>query len=396
MVQADIGDGIRWVGVQNPDLRIFDVVMRTEWGTSYNSYLIQGSEKTAIIDPVKEQYALEQIAKIGAYCDPAQIDYIICNHTEPDHSGSLDKLLTIAPNATVVCSSVGATYLEAMLNHKFKVRTVKDGDTLSLGGKTLRFLSVPFLHWPDSIFTYAEEDRILFPCDMFGFHFSAERIFDDLTPLDGEMLASQKYYFDVIMSPFKKYVRNAIDKIRDLPIQVICPSHGPVLRQDPWGAVARYEAWAAEPAPVEPKRVFIGYVSCYGYTRLLAEEIYERCVRAGLNASLEELSELSAEEAAARITAADGVALGTPTVNRDALKPVWDVLTSLSPILCQGKPGVAFGSYGWSGEGVRFVAARMKDLGFQLQAQVSARFRPNAEELALAAQAGDALAKCCK
>lgn len=395
MVKPDICHKIHWIGVQNPDLRIFDVIMRTEWGTSYNSYLVQGSEKTAVIDTVKEQYALEHIAKIGNYCDPAKIDYIICNHTEPDHSGSLGKLLAIAPNATVVCSKAGASYLEAMLNRKFKVMTVKDGDSLSLGDKTLSFISAPFLHWPDSIFTYVREDNLLFTCDMFGFHFSAENIFDDLTPLDSEMLSAQKYYFDVILSPFRQEVLKATQKIKDLKISVICPSHGPVLRQNPWAAVKRYEEWAS---PIQkdnsPKKIFIGYVSCYGYTRQLAEKIYEQCIKRGLDVSIEDLSDLSPHEAAARINESDGVAIGSPTVNRDALKPVWDVLTSLTPILCKGKPGVAFGSFGWSGEGVKYVAARMKDLGFQLQAEVPARFQPNAQELALAAKAGEVLAQC--
>jgi flavorubredoxin len=200
---VEITKGIYWVGAQNPDLRVFDVIMRTEWGTSYNSYLVKGTEKTALIDSVKEQFSDEQVERISKVCDVKSIDYIICNHTEPDHSGALWKLLELAPGATVLCSKPASVFLRSIMNRDFSCRVVTDGDTLELGGKTLKFISAPFLHWPDSIFTYVTEDAVLFSGDVFGFHFSAENVFDDLTPLSDEMLKSQKYYFDVIMGLLK-------------------------------------------------------------------------------------------------------------------------------------------------------------------------------------------------
>ena len=225
-----IKDGIWWVGVQNPGLRVFDVIMRTEWGTSYNSYLIKGAEKTAVVDAVKEGFSEEQLDRISAVIDPKEIDYIICNHTEPDHSGALVKLMEAAPNAVVVCSRPAKMFIREIINRDFECMIAGDGVTIDLGGKTIEFISAPYLHWPDSIFTYVKEDAFLSSGDVFGFHFSAPNIFDDLTKLDANMIASQKYYFDVIMSPFKSYVLQAVEKIRNLKIDVIGPSHGPVLR----------------------------------------------------------------------------------------------------------------------------------------------------------------------
>ena len=255
-----ITDGIWWVGVQNPDLRIFDVIMRTEWGTSYNSYLIQGSEKIAVVDAVKQGFSEEQLERISAVVDPKKIDYIICNHTEPDHSGALVKLMDAAPNAVVVCSRPAKTFIKEIINRDFECIVAGDGVTLDLGNKTIEFISAPYLHWPDSIFTYVKEDAFLSSGDVFGFHYSAGQIFDDLTKLDANMIASQKYYFDVIMSPFKSYVLQAVEKIRNLKIDVIGPSHGPVLRQDPWGAVKRYENWSM-PTINDPKKIYIGYAT---------------------------------------------------------------------------------------------------------------------------------------
>lgn len=377
-----IKNGIHWIGVQNPDLRIFDVIMQTAWGTSYNSYLVCGKGKIAVIDLVKEQYGSEHIAKISELCDPSKIDYIICNHTEPDHSGSLRRILEIAPHATVVGSKVALRFLKDIVNEEFPSIAVGDGDTLDLGGKTLKFISAPYLHWPDSMFTYAVEDEVLFSGDVFGFHYAAEKVFDDLTPKNEELSKAQKYYFDVIMAPFKSYVKTAIQKIQGLNISVIGPSHGPVLRKDPKAAIARYQDWSSD-AQVNnhPKKIFIGYVSCYGYTRQLAEKICQVCIQNGLQVEVDDLSEIAPDLAVQKIHRADAIALGSPTLNRDVLKPVWDVLTSISAYTERGKKAVAFGSFGWSGEAVPYIAERLKNLGFQVVDSCAIRLRPSSEDL---------------
>ncbi len=392
MQPVTITRGVYWVGVQNPDLRVFDVIMRTDWGTSYNSYLVKGTEKTAVVDAVKDGFADEHIAKISAVCDVSSIDYIICNHTEPDHSGGLAKLLACAPNAVVLCSKPASVFLKNIINEKFECRVVEDSETVDLGGKTLRFISAPYLHWPDSMFTYVTEDAVLLSGDVFGFHFSAPNVFDDLTPLSDDMLKSQKYYFDVIMGPFSNYVLDAVKKTRGLHIDVIGPSHGPVLRAAPWDAVDRYEQWALDILAVnDPKKVYVGYVSCYGYTRALAQAIAGVAEKAGCDVEVEDVSGQDPAACAEKIHRADAVAIGSPTLNRDALKPVWDVLTSISPYIVKGKPAAVFGSFGWSGESIRYLSERLRAVGADVVGTCSAKLKPDDKELAEAEKLGRTL-----
>ncbi len=392
MEPVKIAGGIWWVGAQNPKLRVFDVIMRTDWGTSYNSYLIKGTEKTAVVDAVKEGFTDEQLERISAVCDISAIDYIICNHTEPDHSGGVKKLLEKAPDAVVLCSKPASVFLKNIVGDKFECKVVEDGETVELGGKTLRFISAPYLHWPDSMFTYVTEDAVLLSGDVFGFHFSAQNVFDDLTPLSDEMLKSQKYYFDVIMGPFKSYVLDAVKKVRGLHVDVIGPSHGPVLRKAPWDAVDRYEHWASDILAVNvPKKVYVGYVSCYGYTRALAEAIAEVAQQAGYDVELEDVSLADAAVCAEKIHKADAVAIGSPTLNRDALKPVWDVLTSLSTYIVKGKPAVVFGSFGWSGESIKYLSERLRAVGADVLGTCSAKLKPDDKELAEAEKLGKTL-----
>jgi flavorubredoxin len=389
---AEITKGIYWVGAQHPGLRVFDVIMRTEWGTSYISYLVRGTEKTAVVDSVKEQFSDELIERISQVCDVSSIDYIICNHTEPDHSGALWKLLELAPKATVVCSKPASVFLRNIMNRDFSCRVVTDGETLELGGKTLKFISAPFLHWPDSMFTYVTEDAVLFSGDVFGFHFAAENVFDDLTPLSAEMLESQKYYFDVIMGPFKNYVLDAVKKVRPLHIDAIGPSHGPVLRKAPKEAIDHYEQWASDILHVnDPKKVYIGYVSCYGYTKMLAETIYGVVSKAGYDVEIEDISLSDAASCAAKIHACNAFAIGSPTINRDALKPVWDVLTSLSTYVVKSKPAAVFGSFGWSGESIKFLGERLRDVGADVIGSCSAKLKPDDKEIAEAEKLGKQL-----
>ncbi|MEG0594954.1 MAG: FprA family A-type flavoprotein [Christensenella sp.] len=382
-----IKDGIWWVGVQNPALRVFDVIMETKWGTSYNSYLIQGNDKTAVVDAVKQGFSEEQLERISAITDPKKIDYIICNHTEPDHSGAVIKLMEAAPNAVVVCSRPAKMFIKEIINRDFECIIAGDGVTLDLGGKTIECISAPYLHWPDSIFTYVKEDAFLSTGDVFGFHYSAEHIFDDLTKLDNNMIASQRYYFDVIMSPFKSYVLEAIEKIRNLKIDVIGPSHGPVLRQDPWGAVKRYENWSM-PTINDPKKIYIGYVTCYGYTAKLAEKLYDGAHQDGVDVEIEDISKLTACEAAEKIQAADAFALGSPTLNRDVLKPVWDVMTSLCSYVVKGKHAAVFGTYAWSGEACKYMSDRLTNLGVKVVGEAKAKLNPSEEELETAYNLG--------
>ena len=245
----DITPGVKWIGILDYDIRTFDIVMTTESGTTYNSFFIDATKK-AVVEVAKEKFSGLYLKKLKSVTDPGEIQYIILDHTEPDHSGSLSVLLDIAPYATVVGSGNAIRYLEDIMNKPFRSLIVKDGDSLDLGNRTLRFISAPNLHWPDSIYTYLEEERILFTCDSFAAHYCDHRMLSELTP---EYLNTFKYYFDVILKPFSKFMVKAIGKIRPLQIDVICPGHGPVHRDHLWMRVlfpgARYDPAVIEVQP---------------------------------------------------------------------------------------------------------------------------------------------------
>ncbi len=374
-----ISESVSWVGVFDPDLRIFDIIIPTDWGTTYNAYLIKG-EKIALVEAVKESFFEEYAQKVRSLVNPADIDYIILNHTEPDHSGSLHKLLELAPNAEVVGSRSAIQFAKAITNSEFESRVVNHGDKLSLGNLNLSFISAPFLHWPDSIFTYLEEEQVLFTCDAFGCHYCPQpgQLFDDETE---DFTPALKVYYQAIMSPFRSYVLQAIEKIKELPIKTIAPSHGPVLRADPWKFVNIYKEWSTEDGMGEPV-VAIGYVSAYGYTKLMADTIADELLKLGARPKLLELSTGNMEEIAGGFSKAKGIMIGSPTLNRDAVPPVWVALAHLSAIENRNKPAATFGAYGWSGEAVQMVADRLKSLGLKvIEPGLRVNFRPSETDL---------------
>ncbi len=224
----DITPDVKWIGILDYDIRTFDIVMTTEFGTTYNSFVINATKK-AIVEVAKEKFSETYLKKLRSVVDPSQIEYIILDHTEPDHSGSLAILLDLAPSAVVVGSGNAIRYLEDIVNKPFRSMAVKDGDTLDLGNKTLKFISAPNLHWPDSIYSYLVEDKVLFTCDSFGAHYCD---YDMVSRLDARYTSAFKYYFDVILKPYSKFMLKAIEKIRPLEIDVICPGHGPVHRDN--------------------------------------------------------------------------------------------------------------------------------------------------------------------
>lgn len=392
MKSIPVTQHINWVGALNPELRRFDVVMHTEYGTSYNAYIVQGAQKTALVETVKDRFAAEQLARIESVAAPERIDYIVLDHTEPDHSGALAKLLELCPNATVVGSRAAITFLKDIANAEFPAKIVNGGDEIDLGGVTLRFISAPFLHWPDSIFTYVPQDKALISGDVFGCHYSTEKLLE--SAIDGEFLKAQRYYFDVIMGPFKKYVRDALERIAPLEIETICPSHGPVLDKAPHETIARYADWAAD-APAGDA-VFVGYVSCYGFTQQLGEEIVRALADNGVKAEMHDLGLEDTAALADMAVRSKGIVIGSPTLNRDVMPPVWSVLTVLSPLACAGKKAAAFGSYGWSGEAVGMIAARLEAIGCKVVFTHKTKLRPSAADLDAAYRFGADFAEAIK
>jgi flavorubredoxin len=377
MEPIEIGRDIHWIGALDPGLRLFDILFPTEGGTTYNSYLIRG-QKVAVVDTAKGRCYEEFLSNLTSLVAPEDVDYVVCNHMEPDHSGSLAAFLEEAKNAQVVVSRTGEHYVRNILNADVNPLKMGDGDVLDLGGKTLRFIFAPFLHWPDTMFTYAVEDEVLFPCDVFGSHFCDERMFDDLV---GDFAQEFEYYYQGIMRPFKDKMLEAIDKIRGLGISVIAPSHGPILRSDPWKYVDQYVEWS-KPAVSAAKKVLVFYASAHGNTRMMAEEVAKGAAIDGVEVEVFDLTETDPGEVLDDIEAAQALIVGSPTINGDAVKPVWDLLSSLATIRLRGKVGGAFGSYGWSGEAVGMVEDRLKSLKFKVP-EPGVRFAlvPTTEEL---------------
>jgi len=354
-----VRDGIYWVGSLDRDIKVFDIIMRTEYGTTYNAYILKGAEKNVLVEVSKDAFFGEFFERLLSVIDPADIDYIVLNHSEPDHSGSLKQLLPHCPKAVVVATGTALRFLKEIVNEEFASRPIKEGDQIDIGGKTLRFIMAPFLHWPDTMFTYVPEDKALFTCDAFGCHYCDDRVFNDL--IDGDFLDAYKYYFDNIMGPFKKNVLDALGKIKGLPIETICTGHGPVIRRDPQKYIEMYRAWAS-PAPKSNKTVVVAYVSAYGYTKRMALSIAAGVKSAGADVALYDFVAADANEAMRAIQEADGVLLGSPTLVGDALPPIANILTQLNPYYNKGKAMGAFGSYGWSGEAVPNLEARIKEL----------------------------------
>ncbi len=379
MSSIQLAPGVHWVGALDPDLRTFDVIMKAERGTTYNSYLVKGSEKCAVIETVKARFFGSYLEGLSTLVHPSQIDYIVLNHTEPDHSGSLEPLLAEDLSATVVSSRNAAPFIKGILNRDIDIKIVGDGDSIDLGGLTLQFIQAPFLHWPDTMFTYIPERNILFSCDFMGSHFADERMFDDLVD---DFSHAHRYYFDHIIRPFKEFSIKALDKLQDLPIDMIAPSHGPILRTDVGKYLETYRQWSAEPVKSEKPFALVFYASSYGNTRRMADKVAEGFRQAGAEVAVYDLEVTEPGSLLDDLERADALAIGSLTINGDAVKPAWELLTSLATIKTRGKSACAFGSYGWSGEAVKFMEDRLKALKFKVPVEgVRAQLVPTEEDL---------------
>lgn len=361
MSAEKINGNVYWVGVKDEKLRVFDIIMETKKGSTYNSYLVN-DDKIAIIDSVKDGFYDEFLSNIKSIIGDKKVDYIVVQHTELDHSGSIFKLIKEYPEAKIVASKAAITYLKEIVNDEFESIDAVGLKELNLGKTTLKFISVPNLHWPDTIFTYHEEEKILFTCDVMGCHYCPEgSITDD--GVEG-YYEEMKYYFEVIMGPFKKFVNMALDKIKDMEIKIVAPSHGPIHVNTVKKDIELYREWAAT-EEVSEKNVQILYITAYGNTGKMANYLADKIKEKGIKAEAHEITKMDMSEAVDKISKATGILVGSPTINQDAVKPAWDLLSLVCPIINRGKIASAFGSYGWSGEGVPMMMDRLKALKFK-------------------------------
>ena len=357
--------GLHWVGALDPDLRIFDLIMNAPHGTTYNSYLVEGKKDSALIETVKAGFTDTYLENLSSLVDLSKIGYLILNHTEPDHTGSLNALLEAAPSIRLVSSKNAVRLIRGILNRDVEVIAVGDGDEIDLGGRTLRFIEAPFLHWPDTMFTYLPEDQVLFTCDFLGSHYADARMFDDEVD---DFSFEFKYYFEHIIRPFKEFSLRALSRIEDLPFRMIAPSHGPILRSGIGKSLDAYREWSSVPEKGDHPRVMVLYASIYGNTARLAQSVADGARAAGADVSVFDLESLDPADLLDGVEEADCLAIGSLTINGDAVKPVWDFLSSLATLKLRGKKAVVFGSYGWSGEAVKLVEERLKGIKFKIPA----------------------------
>ncbi len=390
-----IGAGVHWIGAFDPDLRSFDIILRTANGTSYNAYAVRGSAGVAVIDTVKANFAQSFFSRLESVAGYDEITAIVQNHLEPDHSGALPELLRRAPAATLYVSHQARTMLRGLIDtsaFEQRIVSVGTGDTVTLGDRELLFLNTPYLHWPDTQCTWLATAGMLFSGDFFGCHYCDGRLFNDAV---GDFRSSFEYYYANIMRPFRTHVRQALDLIEPLPLQTIAPGHGPILRQDPRDYVRRYRALSA-PAlhAADSRTLLVFYLSAYGATRRMAEAVAAGAESVGAEAgevrvSLHDLEGGDIPSFVDLIEEADGLVFGSPTINGDAVKPVWDLLSSLATVDIRGKIGAAFGSYGWSGEAVAMIEDRLRGLKLRVPVPgVKARLVPTDEDFAACRELG--------
>lgn len=398
MSSVKITEDIYSVGILNPSMRVFDIVMTTDYGTSYNAYLIKGSEKTALVETCHKTFFKHFLENVEEICPLEEVDYVILNHNEPDHSGALAELMERNPKLTVVVSQAGSIYLKNITNNPdVQYKVVKDGESLSLGNKTLRFINAPFLHWPDSMFTWVEEDRCLFSCDFFGAHYCEPYLFDRNITYPQKYEAALKGYYDAIFGPFKPYVLKGLEKVAGLDMEFICTSHGPVLTKGcrMETVMELYREWS-QPRANPVKTVPIFYTSAYGNTRKVAKAIKEGILSVYPDAAvtLYDIIEYDMGFLSAELNSSDAFAIGSPTINKDAVPPAWMLLSHVDAINNQKKPALVFGSYGWSGEAVPNLTARLQGLKMKLFGEgYKVCFVPSEQDLVDAVALGKAFAE---
>ncbi|MGV8980376.1 FprA family A-type flavoprotein [Clostridium sp.] len=386
-----LNKNIFWVGKVDDREVPFHRLKLTK-GTTYNSYLLM-TEKPTVIDTVDMSFGREFVENLKSIIDPQKIEYIIINHTEPDHSGALGSLASLAKNAVIVCTKLAVDQLKEMYKlHNREFLVVSDGDTLDIGGKTLRFIETPYLHTAETMMTYCEEDKILFSCDIFSTHVANYEYFNDMAKED----IKNDYigYYNLIMHPHRNYVQNMIEKIRGLNIEMIAPSHGFILREDVKTYIDIYDNMSKNTEL--SKKALILYSTMTGRTKKIASFIAEKFEKQNIVSQVMDVSKTSKEEVIQAISEAHVIFFGTSTKYADIIGNMEDILKSLNNLNLQGKLGTAFGSYGWSGEAIEVVQDYLKQTNIKLlntsdiikstgmtdvELPIRIKFSPNEEDL---------------
>ncbi len=389
-----VTDSVTWVGKVDWELRHFHGhELTTHRGSTYNSYLVR-DEKTVLIDTVWTPYAKEFVANLEKIIDLKDIDYIVANHSEIDHSGALPELMRKIPDTPIYTTKNGVKIIKGQMHQDWNFRVVKTGDTLDLGKKQLMFIEAPMLHWPDSMFCYLTGENILFSNDAFGQHYATEALFNDLVEQDELMAESIKYYAN-ILTPFSRLIPKKIDEIVgfNVPLDMICTSHGVIWRDNPMQIVELYAKWADN---YQENQVTIAYDTMWESTRKMAEAIAVglRKDDPSLRVKLYNLAISDFNDVLTEVFKSKAVLLGSSTINKGILPHVAALLQAMKGLAFKNKKAAAFGSYGWSGEHLDILTKGLEDAGFDvLNEGLRLLWNPDDELLAKCREYGEALLK---
>ena len=385
---TELKPGVHWVGAIDWNIRNFHGYI-THRGTTYNSYLIV-DEKIALVDTVKEHFYPEMMKRIRDIIDPQDIDYLISNHTEPDHSGSITKFMEEVQGIELIASPLGMQNLRRYYGDDMEITSIKEKPTLSLGEKTLHFAAIPMVHWPDSMVTYIPKDKLLLPNDAFGQHLASSKRFDDEVDKAVLMQEAETYYANIVM-PLWMSVSRAFKALEGLEIDMIGPSHGVIWRGNPGMILEAYQRWVQGES--KPRAVIV-YDTMWGSTERVANALFEGLVSEGVEVRIHRLTSSHNSDVIADILEAKAVLVGTPTLNNGLFPTVASFLAYMKGLKPKNKIGAVFGSYGWGGGAKRAAEEEMKAAGIDLvESELDFRFRPTEEELEKVVQFGVVLAK---
>ncbi|MCK5528806.1 MAG: FprA family A-type flavoprotein [Kiritimatiellae bacterium] len=383
-MNVEVCDGIDWVGHVDWSIRDFHGY-QTDRGSSYNAYLVR-DEKVALIDAVKAPYAGELLDNIKLLVDLDKVDYVVCNHAEPDHSGGLPAVMRECVNAVLLCNEKCKKALSQHFDTSmWKFQVVSDGETLSLGNKTLSFMDTPLVHWPESMFTFIPEDKILFSMDAFGQHYATAGRFDDQEPLEVIMAEAKTYFANIVML-YSKPIQRALDRTKDHDIEIIAPSHGIIWRSHIATIIKAYQEWVQlKPQP----KVLVIYDTMWKSTELMAEAIVDGVIDSGADVRMFNVRANNMTVMATDILDASAVAFGSPTLNMTLMPQMAAILTYLTGLKPAGKDSFAFGSYGWSSGGTKAVEEYLVKMKMNVVREpINAQFVPTPDVIAECRAAG--------
>ncbi len=373
MKPREIKPGVYWVGAIDWDRRLFDSLIPLPDGTSYNSYLIKGSQKTALIDavdPTMKEVLIEHLDELKI----KKLDYVIANHAEQDHSGAIADIVKKYPEAKVVCTpKCQGMLIDLLMIPEERFKAVADKETISLGDRTLEFIYAPWVHWPETMLTYLREDKILFPCDFFGSHLATT----DLYVIDeGQVYEAAKRYFAEIMMPFRAAIEKNLEKLKDYKINIIAPSHGPMYDK-PEFIIKAYNSWVFD----KPKNIVVlPYISMHGSTRLMVNHFVEALAEKGVTVKQFDLTVTDIGKLAMALVDAATIVIGTPTILAGPHPNVVYAAFLANALRPKVKLVSIIGSYGWGGKAVEQLAAMIPNLKVEVIEPVLCKGLPRPED----------------